>query len=82
MKLKYRIKEYTFPFSPTLYGVQYKIFGIWVWINNNITGSLIYKHSCYIYSKEDAKDRIRLHKDNMERSKDWWNKSKTTYEVW
>jgi len=81
MRLKYRIKEYTFPFSPNLYSAQYKFLGMWVYINNVVTGNIRFKNSCYIYSFKEADDRIQLHKDNMERAKEWWDKSKKIYEL-
>lgn len=81
MSLKYRIKEYTFPFTPNLYSAQYKILGIWVYINNVGTGSIRFKNSCYIYNFKDADERIQLHKDNMERAIHWWDKGKKIYDL-
>lgn len=71
MELKYRIKTYTFPFCRSIYFAQYKIFGMWMYINSKLTGNLFRKKDCTCYSSIEAKKRIKRHKQNMERAKDW-----------
>jgi len=82
MNLKYRIKFHTFPFADSIFIAEYRAFGIWMKINNNQTGCLLPHSSTYCESLEEVKERIALHKSNMERSKDWWNRSITIIDVW
>ena len=81
MKLKYRIKEYTFPYAPKLYSAQYKILGIWVFIDHTTKGHVRFIYSCHLYSFKEADILIQTHKDNMERATEWWDKSKKIYEL-
>jgi len=71
MKLKYRIKEYTLPFAKGFYIAQYKILGIWMSINRNQVGRFLKHTSTYCETLQEARDRILLHKKNMERASDW-----------
>ena len=74
MKLKYRIKEWSIPFTKTYFTAQYKIFGIWININLLQTGKLIKSKSTICETFKEAQKRINIHKLNMIRAKWWMNK--------
>ena len=73
MKLKYRIKKYVFPFADEYFTAQYKIFGIWLYINYKQTGTIFNFSGVYCETLEEAKRRIKLHKKNINRAKDHIN---------
>ena len=81
MKLKYRIIEYTFPISDSLYSSQYKLLGFWMNVDRNLTGHFLFRKSCYLYSYPDAFLRVNRHKDLMGQSKYWWSKNKIIHKV-
>lgn len=70
IKIKYRIEEISFMSAKKIYVAQYKIFGIWLSINNNYSGAWLYSN-CYCETLDEAYNRILIHKRNMLRASDW-----------
>jgi len=75
MKLKYRIKKYSFPNTNEIWIAQYKILGIWMNIDYKNVGHLLTPPLCYCESYEESYGRIYKHKENMKRAKEWWEKT-------
>ena len=77
MKLRYRIKFKAFLSGDILYFAQYRIFGIWMYLNYKGTGELMnWSRSVHCTSPEQARSRIADHKNSMRLSK-MWSDSKT-----
>jgi len=77
MKLKYRIKFVYFndTLINPIYIAQYKIFGLWLNINDRQIGRFSTPVTCYCETVDVAKERIRIHKENSKRAKNWYIKS-------
>jgi len=75
MKLKYRIKRWDYPFAESYFIAQYKIFGLWMNINNTQIGKFTKPYSVKCETLNDAISRIKIHKKNMKRAKNWINRS-------
>ena len=73
-KLKYRIKEFHFPFADTLYAAQYKVFGLWMYVNYAGIGRFALRKGCECNSYEEAFLRAKNHNNGMLRAGDWWIK--------
>ena len=80
MKLKYRIKEWQHPFAKTYYTAQYKIIGLWLNINSMQIGRFTKPSSVICETIDEAKNRIDVHRNNMERAGDWMGRS--SFVVW
>lgn len=80
MKLKYRIKRWDFPFATRFWTAQYRILGMWLNINIMGVGRFSKPASVICESFDEAKKRIDKHKDDMERSVSWLNRTSTV--VW
>jgi len=84
MKLKYRITIHEFPTAKPYYTAQYKILGIWVFINKNNSGSLFKwsdSNNVRCESITEIDQRISNHKIMMKRANEWWNKNKEHYYI-
>ena len=81
MNLKYRIKKYTFIWAPSFYTAQYKILGMWLNINIMGIGRFSLPSSVICENIEEAQNRIRLHKLNMDRAKEWVNRESEIIEI-
>ena len=79
MKLKYRIKKYTFPTAKYFYISQYKIFGVWMTINDRQFGQFFITPRTYCETFIEAENRISIHKNNILRSKEWYKSKKLSY---
>lgn len=75
MKLKYRIKKIEFALAEPIFIAQYKIFGLWLNINDRQVGRFFTLSTCYCENIEDAQNRINIHKKNLERADSWYGKS-------
>ena len=69
--MKYRIKKIEFAFAETIFVAQYKIFGLWLNINDRQIGMFLTTDICYCETIEDAQKRIDLHKKNLNRARSW-----------
>jgi len=81
MKLKYRTRIYTFPFAKGFFAAQYKLLWHWWNIDKNNKGHffIIFSSACYCEKYTDSVKRIELHKKNMDRASEWWNKLTKIY---
>lgn len=77
MKLKYRIKKYKFLNAKTCFIAQYKILGIWMNINVNLTGQFMISGTVNCENSEEAFERIEKHKQNMKRAEEIFTRYST-----
>jgi len=69
MTLKYRIKRRTYPFADAAFFAQYRILGMWLYINHKGSGRFTtWASGTYCESLEEARERIKRHKNNMQRA--------------
>lgn len=67
-ELKYRIKEWCFPSAETCYTAQYRILGLWMYIDITLTGNFMRGGSTHCDTFEQAKKRVDMHRENMKRA--------------
>lgn len=77
MNLKYRVKKYNHVLVKDYYVAQYRIFYIWMCISILQKGRFSDTNSCRCETIDEAKERIAIHKLNMERAGAWLGKTRT-----